>query len=73
MNIDGFLRFADYFFDGLIADWSVLSRIHDSQKSVGKVKSQVTTALQRLDNVKRMYEQRKRELEQQLDAMVRNA
>ncbi len=73
VNIDGFLRFADYFFDGLIADWSVLSRIHDSQKSVGKVKSQVTTALQRLDNVKRMYEQRKRELEQQLDAMVRNA
>ena len=39
VNIDGFLRFADYFFDGLIADWFVLSRIHDSQENINQVKT----------------------------------
>lgn len=52
VNIDGFLRFADYFFDGLIADWSVLSRIQQSQDSVYQVKQQVQSALWKLDNLK---------------------
>jgi len=32
VNVDGFLRFADYFFDGLFADWAVLDRINQSQE-----------------------------------------
>ena len=27
VNIDGFLRFADYVFDGIFADWAVLDRL----------------------------------------------
>ena len=28
VNIDGFLRVADYVFDGIFADWAVLDRIN---------------------------------------------
>ena len=34
VNIDGFLRFADYVFDGIFADWAVLDRINQAQAQV---------------------------------------
>ena len=34
VSIDGFLRVADYFFDGIFADWAVLDQIHQSQEPV---------------------------------------
>lgn len=41
VQIDGFLRFADYFFDGLIADWAVLGRIHQSQEEIQSLRLKV--------------------------------
>jgi hypothetical protein len=73
VNVDGFLRFADYFFDGLIADWSVLSRIHDSQASVSQVKSQVSSALSRLESLRRTREADKTRLEHELEELVQSA
>jgi len=49
VNIDGFLRFADYFFDGLFADWSVMNRISEAQGQVKNVKGQISSLLGRLD------------------------
>lgn len=34
LEIGGFLTFADYFFDGLIADWLVQSKIQDAKAQV---------------------------------------
>lgn len=34
VEIDGFLTFADFFFDGLIADWLVQTRINDAKEEV---------------------------------------
>ena len=48
VSIDGFLRFADYFFDGLFADWAVGDKISESQSSVQKVKGQISSALSKL-------------------------
>ena len=48
IRIDGFLRFADYFFDGLFADWAVLSRIHDAQRQVDDVGAQIQQILEQL-------------------------
>ena len=31
LNISDFLSFADYFFDGIIADWMVQSKIKDAR------------------------------------------
>ena len=41
-----FLSFADYFFDGLIADWLVQSRINDAKR-------QVDTAIQKVEEILR--------------------
>ena len=49
VNIDGFLRFADYFFDGLFADWSVMNRISEAQGQVKNVKSQIDSLLGKLN------------------------
>ncbi|NLL62799.1 MAG: hypothetical protein GX241_00935, partial [Ruminococcaceae bacterium] len=40
-----FVKFADFFFDGLISDWIVQSRIHDSQESVNNVRRDVNNVL----------------------------
>ena len=34
VSIDGFMRFADYFFDGFFVDWMVLDRIQQSTEQV---------------------------------------
>lgn len=34
VNISDFLVFADFFFDGLLADWMVQSKIEDAQMQV---------------------------------------
>ncbi len=48
VNIDGFLFFADYFFDGLFADWAVLDRINESQTQVMDTKTRIENVLNRL-------------------------
>ena len=48
ISIDGFLRFADYFFDGLFADWAVLDHIHDAQSQVLALETQIRQLLQEL-------------------------
>lgn len=49
VSIDGFLRFADYFFDGLFADWAVLDRIHQSQEQVRGTRDRIRGVLSRLE------------------------
>ena len=70
VNVDGFLRFADYFFDGLIADWSVLSRIHESQESVTRVRQQVGDALSKLHTLKAVRAGEKAAVEKQIAELV---
>lgn len=43
-----FLSFADYFFDGLIADWLVQSRINDAKRQVDNAIQNVEEILRRL-------------------------
>ena len=49
VGVDGFLRFADYFFDGLFADWAVGSRIDSSMSSVRRTRSQISATISKLD------------------------
>ena len=66
VSIDGFLRFADYFFDGLFADWAVGDKISESQSSVQRVKGQISSALSKLES---MEENANREI-QSLNAKI---
>lgn len=72
VNIEGFLRFADWFFDGLFADWSVLNRIHDSQNSIRKVKEQVMMALNILSPIQASYIEEMSTVEKQIAEIVTN-
>ena len=70
VNIDGFLQFADYFFDGLFADWAVGERISQSQNAVYRVKSQIREALNKLSAMQSATEQELATLKAQLEALL---
>lgn len=45
LEISDFLKFADYFFDGMVADWMIQSRIKSAQ-------TQVDQAIEKLEEIK---------------------
>lgn len=45
LNIDGFTTFADYFFDGLIMDWVVQSKIANAKEQCQSMQSLVRSAV----------------------------
>ena len=70
VNIDGFLRFADYFFDGLFADWAVGDKISQSVNSVSSTKSQISRTLDRLNEMEKAADRGIASLKQQLDELI---
>lgn len=72
VNVDGFLRFADYFYDGLISDWAVLDRIGQSKSSVHSVKTKIENVLSQLDRMARTAEQMIKQLEMERDSIVKS-
>ena len=45
IDVGGFTKFADFFFDGLIADWVVQSKIRQSQEACRNATSQASAAV----------------------------
>ena len=70
VNIDGFLRFADYFFDGLFADWAVGDKISQSMNSVSSTKSQISRTLDKLNSMEQAADCGIASLKQQLDELI---
>ena len=70
VNIDGFLRFADYFFDGLFADWAVADRINESMSAVQKTKDQIGRLVERLTKMKETAARKEKDLRARADALV---
>ncbi len=73
VNIDGFLRFADYFFDGLFADWAVLDKIEESKSEVKNVINQIQAVLNKLAAMLDAAEKDQRTVRAMLDELVTNA
>lgn len=48
ISVDGFLLFADLFFDGLFADLAVMDHIHESQERVRSTENEIRAVLERL-------------------------
>lgn len=53
MEVGGFLSFADFFFDGLVADYLVQSKISDAREQVGEVIRMVQILLR---DLRKLYE-----------------
>lgn len=73
VNVDGFLRFADYFFDGLFADWAVMDKISQSQSQVHSTKNQIDSVLSRLNSMMSAAEREQAQIKSKLDALVLEA
>lgn len=52
-ELSGFWRVADLAWDGLISDWTVLSRISDARTRVEQTDAQILQALDRLQQMRR--------------------
>ncbi len=73
IDIGGFTKFADFFFDGLISDWVVQSKIRDSQESVENVRRDINKVLANLSTMKSNDEKRLTALESELSRIILNA
>ena len=73
VNVDGFLRFADYFFDGLFADWAVGDKISQSISSVTETKRQIVRTLDKLREMEKATDGEIVKLHQKLDNLIVNA
>lgn len=73
VNIDGFTRFADYFFDGLFVDWAVMDEISQSKSRVYETNCQIGSALSNLRSMVRTIEREQTEIKTKLETLVLEA
>lgn len=73
IDISGFSRFADFFFDGLIADWNMQRKINDSRDSVLTVKSKVDLILDQLDELSRKEAETIKKAEAEIEELLAQA
>jgi len=69
----GFAKFADFFFDGLIADWFMQSKIKNSQESVSQAESQVQSVLSKLSSLESRESSRIRKAETEINELITKA
>lgn len=70
VSIDGFLRMADYFFDGIFADWAVLDRIHQSQEQIGETRNRINSVLTHLHTLMEQTGAEKEDIRHQIETLV---
>lgn len=70
VSVEGFLRFADYFFDGLFTDWAVLDHINESQNQVRSTKRQIEDVVDQLNEMLAETEAERVRLKEQLDELI---
>lgn len=70
VGVDGFTRFADFFFDGLIVDWVVQSRINNSLHQVEQTQRQVRQVMASLETREREARANLTRIQQERDAFI---
>ena len=70
ISIDGFLRFADFFFDGLLADWTVMDKIEQSKQQVIDTNNQLANVLNQLNSMLTSTEQEKKTTQNRMDHFI---
>ena len=72
VNISGFTRFADYFFDGLFVDIAVKSRIASSIQDISNIQRKVSEVLHKLERNIFIIKEEIDKLEKKYDYLVSN-
>ena len=70
---DGFLRFADWFFDGFFVDWTVLSRIRESKESLKTAQRQVQKVMEQLYRMEKAMKHKQDELDLNIRTLAEEA
>lgn len=73
IDISDFAKFADFFFDGLLADWHMQSKISNSLDSVSKTKDRINKALIKLKTMERETMSNIRKAEEEINRLITNA
>jgi vacuolar-type H+-ATPase subunit I/STV1 len=73
LDIGGFSKFADYFFDGLIADWNVQSKIKNASNACASAMSQVSSSIGACRRRLRDAEMEGNQVDQQRREFIENA
>lgn len=72
IKIEGFTRFADYFFDGIFTDWTVLGKIKDAMSRVEETNAQVTEITDSLKSMLSVLSTEKAKVKNRIDELVLN-
>lgn len=72
VRIDGMLKFADFFFDGLLADAAVLDHIKQSYAQVEQTREDILTILRQLQDEMEDVRHRHSRLKKEVDALILN-
>ena len=70
VQIDGFLQFADFFFDNLFTDWSVLMRIQKSKQQVEQTENQIKKLLEELLDMRENVAKEREQTQSELDKLI---
>lgn len=70
VSIQGFDRFADFFFDNIFTDWSVRDRIRSSQESVNRTVWQIESTMEKLRGMMTQTDAEMARLKQRMDDVV---
>lgn len=73
IEISSFDRFADYFFDGIIADWAVQNKINDSLDKLYEVINNIIGLVGSLELKYTKAEEEKNSLEKNIKSIIENA
>ena len=69
----GFTKFADFFFDGLISDWFMQSKIQNSKENISQVRRQVQNVINELITMKDKESMTLEKLEAEMKDMINQA
>jgi hypothetical protein len=70
LNLDGFLRFSDYLFDGLLADYAVQGRIKEARSRLTENTAAIDSLIRRLETEARKCESDMAQLGRQYDSLI---
>jgi hypothetical protein len=73
VQIDGFTKFADFFFDGIFSDWAVQSRIKSSIEDISSLHSKVDRVMINLSALRKNTESNLTSTEVQLKNFIENS
>lgn len=71
-QVSGFMRFADFFFDGFFADYTVKTHIREAMEGIGRTEKQVQRALDQLYRMERDMKRNMDRLDGEMRALAEN-